>query len=163
MVRTIAEWHKEYFPLVYRRCRYMLRKNAYDPEDAAQDVFLNLLKYEGTGKNIKNVEGLLWTITTNVCLNLLKANKWKPGEDLLFNGEELHAAAGDSFKRIDEQLSVQAVLEDESDELKCYFYMHYYDGMGYVEIAEAVGKSKSWVGKMLNAFREKARKKLGDK
>jgi len=162
MVRTIADWHKEYFPLVFRRCKHMLRKNAYDPEDAAQDVFLYLLRYKETGKDIKNVEGLLWTVTTNVCLNLLKAHKWKPGEDLLFNGEEIYPAADDDYGRIDEKLSVQAVLEDESEELKCYFYMHYYDGMGYVEIAEAVGKSKSWVGKTLNAFREKARKKLGD-
>ena len=75
MVGTIADWHKEYFPLVLRRCKYMLRKYAYDPEDAAQDVFLNLLKYKDTGKDVKNVEGLLWTITTNVCLNLLKAQK----------------------------------------------------------------------------------------
>ena len=74
----------------------------------------------------------------------------------------MYPAAGDNFKRIDEKLSVQAILEDESEELKCYFYMHYYDGMGYVEIAETVGKSKSWVGKTLNAFREKARKELGD-
>jgi RNA polymerase sigma factor (sigma-70 family) len=143
----------------------MLRKNAYDPEDAAQDVFLNLLKYKETGKevkDIKNVEGLLWMITTNVCLNLLKTSKWKHGEDFLFNGEEIYPAAGDEYTRIDERLSLQSILEDESEELKCYFYMHYYDGMGYVEIAEAVGKSKSWVGKTLSAFREKARKKLGE-
>ena len=166
MVWTIADWHKEYFPMVFRRCKYMLRKNAYDPEDAAQDVFLNLLKYKEMGKevkDVKNVEGLLWTITTNVCLNLLKAKKWKPGEDFLFNGEEIISASGDDYKLIDEKLSVQAVLEDESEELKCYFYMYYYDGIGYAEIAEAVGRSKSWVGKTLNAFREKARKKLGEK
>jgi DNA-directed RNA polymerase specialized sigma24 family protein len=38
--------------------------------------------------------------------------------------------------------------------------MYYYDRMGYEEIAETVGKSKSWVGKTLSAFRERARKKL---
>jgi DNA-directed RNA polymerase specialized sigma24 family protein len=38
--------------------------------------------------------------------------------------------------------------------------MHYYDGMGYVEIANTVGKSKTWVGKKLAAFKERARKEL---
>ena len=162
MVWNIAYWHKEYFPLVFRRCKHMLRNNAYDPEDAAQDVFLSLLKYKELGKEIKDVEGLLWITATNVCLNLLKAKKWKLGEDFLFNGEEMYPAAGDDLKRVDDTLFLQSVLEEESEELKSYFYMHYYDGMGYVEIANTVGKSKSWVGKKLNAFREKARKILAE-
>jgi len=165
MVWTIADWHKEYFPLVFRRCRYMLRNNTYDPEDAAQDVFLNLLKYKETGKeikSIKNVEGLLWTIATNVCLNLLKTKKWKLGEDFLFNGEEIYPASGDEYEQVDEKLILQNILEDESEEVRSYFYMYYYDGMGYVEIAKTVGKSKSWVGKKLGAFREKVRMKLGE-
>ena len=162
MVWAIADWHKEFFPLVFRRCRHMLRKSAYDPEDAAQDVFLSLLKYKAgkeTGE-IKNLEGLLWTISTNVCLNLLKTSKWKIGEDFLFNGEEIYPATCDDYEQVDEKLFLQNLLEDESEELKSFFYMHYYDGMGYVEIAKTVGKSKSWVGKALNAFREKARRKL---
>jgi len=141
----------------------MLRDNAYDPEDAAQDVFVNLLKYKKAGREIgtiKNLEGLLWTIATNVCLNRLKAKKWKLGEDFLFNGEEIYPAATDDFRKIDEKLFLQAILEDESDEVRSFFYMYYYDGMGYVEIAKTVGKSKSWVGKQLNAFRDKVRKKL---
>jgi RNA polymerase sigma factor (sigma-70 family) len=141
----------------------MLRKSAYAPEDAAQDVFVNLLTYKEKGKDaakIKNVEGLLWTVATNVCLNILKARKWKQGEDLLFNEEEIYPAAGDDYKRVDENLLLQAVLEEESEEVRSYVYMYYYDRMGYVEIAKTVGKSKSWVGKKLNAFREKARKEL---
>ena len=163
MVWTIADWHKEYFPLVFRRCKYMLRHNTYDPEDAAQDVFLSLLRYQKKGRkaeSIKNVEGLLWTIATNVCLNRLKAQKWKLGEDFLFNGEEIHPASGDDIKRIDEKLFLQNLLEDESEEVRSYFYMHYYDGMGYVEIAQAAGKSKSWVGKKLGEFKDKVRRQL---
>jgi len=163
MVWTIADWHKEYFPMVFRRCKYMLRKSAYAPEDAAQDVFVNLLACKekpGDMSKIKNVEGLLWTIATNVCLNKLKAEKWKPGEDLTANDEEIYPATGDDYKRVDDKLLLEKILEEESEEVRNYVYMHYNDGMGYVEIAKTVGKSKTWVGKKLTAFREKARKKL---
>jgi len=163
MVWTIADWHKEYFPMVFRRCRYMLRKSAYAPEDAAQDVFVSLLackeKLDDIAK-IKNVEGLLWTIATNVCINKLKAKKWKPGEDLTLNEEELYPAAGDDYKRVDDNLLLEKILEEESEEVRSYVYMHYNDRMGYVEIAKTVGKSKTWVGKKLAAFRERARKEL---
>jgi RNA polymerase sigma factor (sigma-70 family) len=148
--------------MVFRRCKYILRKSTYAPEDAAQDVFLNLLackeKPDDIAK-IKNVEGLLWTIATNVCLNKLKAKKWKPGEDLTIN-EELYLAAGDDFKRVDDNLLLETILKEESEEVRSYVYMHYYDGMGYVEIAKTAGKSKTWVGKKLAAFRERARKEL---
>jgi RNA polymerase sigma factor (sigma-70 family) len=163
MLRTIADWHKEYFPLVFRRCKYMLRKSAYAPEDAAQDVFVNLLAIKEKADDIakiKNVEGLLWTIATNVCLNKLKAKKWKQGEDLAINEEEIYPVAGDDYKRIDDNLLLEAILEEESEEVRSYVYMHFYDGMGYVEIAKTVGKSKTWVGKKLAAFRERARKEL---
>ena len=163
MIWTIADWHKEYFPMVFRRCRYMLRKSAYAPEDAAQDVFVSLLTCKQNADDmakIKNVEGLLWTIATNVCLNKLKARKWKPGEDLTINEEEIYPASGDDYKRVDNNLLLEAILEEESEEVKSYVYMHYYDGMGYVEIANTVGKSKTWVGKKLAAFGERARKVL---
>jgi RNA polymerase sigma factor (sigma-70 family) len=149
--------------MVFRRCKYMLRKSAYAPEDAAQDVFVSLLackqKPDDMAK-IKSVEGLLWTIATNVCLNKLKAKKWKPGEDLTVNEEEMYPAAGDDFKRVDANLLLEKILEEESEEVRSYVYMHYYDGMGYVEIAKTVGKSKTWVGKKLAAFKERARKEL---
>jgi len=163
MVWTIADWHREYFPMVFRRCKYMLRKSAYTPEDAAQDVFVSLLARKEKPDDItkiNNIEGLLWTIATNVCLNILKAKKWKPGEDLTVNEEEVYSAAGDDYRRVDDKLLLETILEEESEEVRSYVYMHYNDGMGYVEIAKTVGKSKTWVGKKLAAFRERARKEL---
>ena len=106
------------------------------------------------------MEALLWTIATNVCLNRLKAKKWKAGEYLPFNDGEIYPAIDDDYKRVDKNLFLQAVLEDESEEVRSYVYMYYYDRMGYVEIAKTVGKSKTWIGKKLNAFREKARKEF---
>jgi RNA polymerase sigma factor (sigma-70 family) len=141
----------------------MLRRSAYAPEDAAQDVFVSLLTCKRDADDIakiNNIEGLLWTIATNVCLNKLKAKKWKPGEDLTVNEEELYSAAGDDYRQVDDKLLLERILEEESEEVRSYVYMHYNDGMGYVEIAKTVGKSKTWVGKKLAAFRERARKEL---
>lgn len=89
-----------------------------------------------------------------------RQKKWKPGEDLTVNEEDLYPAAGDDYKRVDDNLLLETILKEESEEVRSYVYMHYNDGMGYVEIAKTVGKSKTWVGKKLARFRERARKEL---
>ncbi|MDR2922745.1 MAG: sigma-70 family RNA polymerase sigma factor [Treponema sp.] len=160
MGKTIADWHKEYFPLVFRRCMHMLR-NTHDAEDAAQEVFIRLIKAEGRGMDlgeIKNNEALLWACSSNVCLNCIRKKK-KQGENFpLF--EEKTPAEGNVFDRIDAKLFLQAVLEHESEETRLYCYMYYFDRMKLTEIAETVGKSKSWVHKKIETFKRETRRKL---
>ena len=160
MGRTIADWYQEYSGLVIRRCRKMLR-NEHDAEEAAQDVFLNLLKAEGRGMDLINArddKSLLYTISTNVCLNKLNERKRKQGKDFLYE-EGIYEAAND-FQKLDAKILIEAILKDESDETKTYCYMYYFDGMKLKEIAETAGKSKSWVHKKLEEFRKHTRQKL---
>jgi len=73
----IEDCYNKYAPMVFRRCFAMLRDED-DALDAAQDVFVNLLRYR------KRLHGqfpssLLYTIATNICLNRLRRRKlqWK--------------------------------------------------------------------------------------
>lgn len=152
MGKTVADWHKEYFPFVFRRCRYMLR-NTQDAEDAAQEVFIRVFKAEGRGMDlskIKNDEDLLWIYATKVCLSRL-GKKRKHGVNFPLFEEEI-PAAGNVFERIDAKLLIQGIFENESEETRLYCYMYYYDRMKLTEIAETVGKSKSWVHKKIETL-----------
>ena len=161
MGKTIAAWHKEYFPFVFRRCRQMLR-NTQDAEDAAQDVFIRLLNAEERGRELdetKNEESLLWTYATRVCLSLIKERKKKHGNNVSFF-EEVIPAAGNDFERMDAKILLQSVFEQESEETRLYCYMYFYDRMKLEEIAETVGKSKSWVHRKIEQFKRETRRKL---
>jgi len=166
MGKTIADWHKKYFPFVFRRCLKIL-KNTHDAEDAAQDVFVRLVRMEGRGNKldkINNEEGLLWTYATNLCLSRLEERKRKQGKNItLF--EESIPAAGDDFEKIDAKLLLQSLFENVegvSEETRLYCYMYYYDRMKLGEIAETVGKSITWVHRKITDFVVETRRKLGE-
>jgi len=159
--KTIADWHKEYFPFVLRRCRQMLR-NMEDAEDAAQEVFIRLIKAEGRGEDldaVSNEEGLLWIYATNVCLTFIRDKQKKQGNDVsLF--EEGIPSAGNDFERLEAKMLLLSVIGQESEETMLYCYMYFFDKMKYREIAETVGKSKSWIQRKIGQFKRETRRKF---
>jgi len=180
----IEALYKEYFPMVYRRCRQLL-KNHEEAENAANDVFEKLLSVDGT---IDFPKSYLYTMATNRGLNRLK--KRKRGAQLLYieatkvsinhvreKGageiwEHLYTNAKKqandpenkynerSFEQIDVKLSVEAVLKEEDEKTRLICFMHYYDDMTLEEIGEAVGLSKSAVHKRLMNINNQFRLKL---
>ena len=70
MAIDIKECYEKYMPMVLRRCRKMLRSEE-DAVDAAQDVFVRLLRGEEKLHG-KFPSSLLYTIATNICLNRLR-------------------------------------------------------------------------------------------
>jgi RNA polymerase sigma-70 factor (ECF subfamily) len=158
--KTIADWHKEYFSFVFRRCFFMLR-NKQDAEDAAQEVFIKLLKAQERGMELNKVvydESLLWKIATNVCLDHIRKNRKLDDTFPLFN-EEIPETVN-FFERLNARLLIQAILEEESEETRIYCFMYFFDGMKLKEIAETVGKSKSWVHKKIETFKNDTRRKF---
>jgi RNA polymerase sigma-70 factor (ECF subfamily) len=162
MAIDIAAWYEKYGPMVIRRCRALLRDED-DAMDAVHDVFVNLLRAEGRLSG-SYPSSLLYTVATNVCLNRLRDRKradwWDLAgrEDFFFAGEE---ADGD-YDRVDAKLLVEAIMEDESEDTQAICFMYHGDGMTLREIGEAVGLSISGIRKRLEAFRKRARLKLGE-
>jgi len=157
MTIDVAVWYEKYGPMVIRRCRFLLR-NEEEAMDAVQDVFLNLLKAK------KPLHGtfpssLLYTMATNVCLNRLRTRKREVNNESLSNGEGLNFDIDTSYEQIDAELLSQAILEDETEEMRAICFMYYSDGMTFKEIGNAVGMSISGVRKKLETFKERVRQK----
>jgi len=164
MAIDIAAWYEKYGPMVIRRCRALLR-NDEEAMDAVQDVFVNLLRTEGRLRD-SFPSSLLYTIATNVCLNRLRSKKREAGETRFSpgfdaEGEAFGAVSGD-YDQVEAELLVEAILEDESEKVRTICFMYHADGMTLREIGEAVGLSISGVRKRLEAFKKRARLKLGD-
>jgi RNA polymerase sigma-70 factor (ECF subfamily) len=162
MAVDIAAWYVKYSPMVIRRCRALLRDDD-EAMDAVHDVFVNLLSAESRLSG-SYPSSLLYTVATNVCLNRLRDRK-RTGRGDMLNWEEFYfdggATAGE-YDQVDAKLLVEAILEDESEDTRAICFMYHGDGMTLREIGEAVGLSISGIRKRLEAFRKRARLKLGE-
>jgi RNA polymerase sigma-70 factor (ECF subfamily) len=162
MAMDIAAWYEKYSPMVIRRCRALLRDED-DAMDAVHDVFINLLRAEGRLSG-SYPSSLLYTVATNVCLNRLRDRKRTDRGDMP-GREEFSFAGGEAcgeYDLVDAKLLVEAILEDESEDTRTICFMYHGDGMTLREIGEAVGLSISGIRKRLEAFRKRARLKLGE-
>ena len=165
MAIDVEAWYERYGPMVIRRCRALLR-NDDEAMDAVQDVFVNLLRSKGRLRDMFP-SSLLYTMATNVCLNRLRGKKREAldtgvsSAGLPDEGEVI-SVVDEGYEQVDAELLVKAILEDESEETRAICFMYHADGMTLSEIGETVGMSVSGVRKRLEAFRKRARLKLGE-
>lgn len=136
----------QYGGMVLRRARALLG-DEQAARDAAQEVFLQVLRSEAAFRAESSPVTWLYRITTNVCLNVLKARARRP-EDLE-DGPELTAHEG---LGLDERLAIHAVLARVPEplrEIATYFYL---DQLSHEEIARLLNVSRRTVGNRLVEF-----------
>ena len=160
MAIDVAAWYEKYGPMVIRRCRKILG-NGEDALDAVQDVFVSLLRAEPRLHG-RFPSSLLYTMATNICLNRLRKKKRETLSDFTGEGENLLFCADRGFDQVDAELLMEAILKDESEMNRSICFMYHTDGMTLKEIGEVVGLSVAGVHKRLEAFKNRARLKLGD-
>ena len=153
---NIDDCYKKYAPMIFRRCLSLLG-NEDDALDAAQDVFVKLLRYRQRLHG-RFLSSLLYTIATNICLNRLRQKK-KQGI-VYHDPETLFPASHDpEFARVEAGMLMDTILESESEADRAICFMYHRDGMTLREIGEAVGLSASGVRKRLGAINARAKLK----
>jgi RNA polymerase sigma-70 factor (ECF subfamily) len=65
------------------------------------------------------------------------------------------------FDQVEGELLMEIIFQDESESSRTICFMYHADGMTLKEIGEALGLSISGVRKRLEAFKARARLKLG--
>ncbi len=156
MILKDADFEKLYTrfaPMVLRRCRALL-KNEEEAVDAMQDVFVQVLKRKD-GLKDSGLSSYLYTIATNVSLNLIRARRFH----LIGDHEKLLAAAASYDDTEERHLASETAAWVFSDKLassRVLAVMYWVDGMTLQETADTVGMSVSGVRKRLAKVKEKA-------
>jgi len=146
--------YRKYGPMVLRRCRTLL----VDEElamDAAQETFVKLLRFQERLTD-KAPSSMLYTIATNVCLNMMRTARRRPqsaGEAPL----ERIASADDVESRALDRHVLDRIFGKERASTRTMAVMHYVDGMTLEEVAGHVGLSVSGVRKRLRQLKERTR------
>jgi RNA polymerase sigma-70 factor, ECF subfamily len=147
----IAEYYRKYGPMVLRRCR-MLLKDEDRAMDAMQDVFVKLMQNQDRLKGTYP-SSLLFTIATNICLNIIRYDKNRPQADC--NGVLTYIAANDDMEnRIVLRDYLDRIFAKEKASTGEIAIMHYVDKMTLNEVSEISGLSVSGVRKRLRKLTE---------
>ena len=152
-ILDIEDLYRRYGPMVLRRCRWMLRDEAW-AKDAMQDVFVQLLRRETLV--VDHPSSLLHRIATNVCLNLLRSRKRHPEdqeEDLLLR----IASSEDHGGQIEARSVLDRLFGREKESTRTIAVMHLLDGYTLEEVARETGLSVSGIRKRLRVLRSRVR------
>lgn len=154
---NIEEYYTRYGPMVMRRCRQLLR----DEEkalDAMQEVFTKLMINK---KRLRGIypSSLLFRISTNVCLNMIRDQRSHRSIDI--SSEDLLIQLA-SYDKGEDRLIVRDLLDrlfrKEKQSSREIATLHFVDGMTLQEVADEVGLSLSGVRKRIREL--KARIKI---
>ena len=146
--------YRKYGPMVLRRCRRLL-VDEEQAQDAMQETFVKVLRYQGTLHD-KAPSSMLYTIATNVCLNMIRTRHRRPqsaGEETL----ERIASAEDVESRALDRYTLDGIFRRERVSTRTMAVLHYVDGMTLEEVAGQVGLSVSGVRKRLRQLKERTR------
>jgi RNA polymerase sigma-70 factor (ECF subfamily) len=146
--------YRKYGPMVLRRCRQLLRDED-KAVDAMQDTFVQVLRREQSLDD-RAPSSLLYTIATNVCLNVLRSERHRPrsgGDELLETIAGTDDPAGGALVRH----VLERIFEKEQPSTRAMAVMHFVDGLTYEEVASEVGLSVSGVRKRLRTLRSRAK------
>jgi RNA polymerase sigma-70 factor (ECF subfamily) len=158
MAIDIEVYYEKYMPMVLRRCKQMLG-DGEDACDAAQDVFVNLLRGRQTLHG-QFPSSLLYTIATNICLNRIRRTR-RSAEDP-HEAMDRFPAAERAYDRVDAGMILDEIFRAESESTRAICFMYHADGMTLKEIGETLGLSISGVRKRLTAFGSRMRMKYGN-
>lgn len=153
MQESIEVFYQRYGPMVFRRCRALLR----DEEralDAMQETFVLLLQ-KRSRLHASRPSALLLRMATNHCLNLLRSQRRRPEDPL---DELVHriAAADDPESRSLAKTLLNRIFAEGPASSRTIAVMHWVDGMTLEEVAREVEMSVSGVRKRLRALKKRA-------
>lgn len=140
--------------------------NAATAEDCAQEVFLKLYKLKRSYRPTARLSTLVYRITSNLCLNLIRdeARRRAVSLDESQGSEETTLAAAlpetgtpEVSRRLEDEERagiVRRALDKIPDRQRMALVLHRFEGLSYAEIAEALDANTDAVKALLSRARQ---------
>ena len=145
---NLQRLYQELLPTVYRAA-YAYMRNPSDSEDAAQEAFLRLARYQRSFPDLRQAKAWLIVTVGNICKDMLRR---RHRQDL--NLEDYAALPAPKA----EGGELLAALLELPEKYKTAVFLYYYEGYSVREIARAMGQPegtvKSWLHRARSALRQ---------
>lgn len=142
------------------RLAFRLLSNRQEAEDAVQETYLKTWKMRNDLKKYNNVDGLLMTMTRNLCLDKLKSKKNK------FSGLDPRFNAADSANPLQQsELSdvvnhVKQLISKLPEQQKTIIQLRDIEGYEFEEILNITGFDLNYVRVNLSRGRKKIKEEI---
>jgi RNA polymerase sigma-70 factor (ECF subfamily) len=146
---AINALYAQYAPVIFRRARVLLRRDA-DAWDAVQEVFLKMLTSGSTFRGDARPMTWVYRITTNTCLNLLRARRLR--EPLLTVVPDEPSTGPDV---VEARQHLQAWLAHLDERELTIASLLYLDGLSQQEVADVLELSRKTIVREVDALRAK--------
>jgi RNA polymerase sigma-70 factor (ECF subfamily) len=152
-ILDVASLYERYGGMVLRRCQSIL-KNEQRAMDALQDVFVQLLQQK-TKLTANGLSSLLYTIATNVSLNMLRHQRLRDDDQTSVSVE--HDVAFDELSTETQIINLDRIMKElnrfpaRTQEVALYYYV---DGFTMDEIANMMHMSNSNTRRLLRELRQ---------
>lgn len=152
----LAELYRSHGPAVLRRARQLLGNEA-EARDVLQDVFASLLERPEQFAGRSSPMTFLYSMTTHCALGRMRQRRTRGRLLGAYHAgqEEPHGPGPEDLVHLGDWL---ASLPDPLAQVAVYYHV---DDMTQDEIAELMGCSRQWVGKLLSRLREPRQRSLG--
>jgi len=149
---SIEELYVSHGPAVLRRARQLLGNEA-EAQEVLHDVFTSLLQDPGQFAGLSSAMTFLYRVTTNAALGRLRRRRTH--DRLLADNQRGREEPLQPSPEVLVELRASLLsLPDELARVAIYYHM---DEMTQDEIAELLGCSRQWVGKLLQRLAERER------
>lgn len=147
MTDRVQTLYTRYAPLVFRRCRSIL-KNDEEAWDGVQEVFLLLTERNTLIERMASPTSYLWRMATNYSLNRLKREGRHLSPPEADHADPRASAEDDQIRA----LFLNRLFAQVSERTRELAWYRWVDRMTWEETAEASGLSVSGVRKHLTKF-----------
>lgn len=141
---------------------YSRLKNFHDAEDIAQEVFIKAYRKLRTLRRHDSVIAWLYSITTNLCRDLIRSRSRMPDKDFI-EDHKRSALEAISMESYNEELifeKLHEALESLSETYREVITLYYLGGMDSVEIAKFLGTSPANIRQRLSRARAELKENL---
>ena len=143
--QAVAQLARQYTAPLYRY-RLAMLQNEHDAQDAVQEAFLRYMKYTPTFETEGSERAWFFTVTANICRNMMRSRRLHPQITL---DEVPEAAAPEK-----EATAVLDRLFDLPPKCKTVMLLHYMEGYKVNEIAKMLRLTASAVKMRLQKGRK---------
>jgi RNA polymerase sigma-70 factor (ECF subfamily) len=152
----LAALYRTYGPIIYTRCRRILRDRAA-AEDATQETFMRVQRHLQKAPDEGEALGWIYRIATNYCLNELRNQKSRP--ELRNELPEPSIPSSRSLEElmVDRDFAARLVARAPA-KVGVVAWLHHVDGLDQAEVAGVLGISRRTVVNRLAAFSKNAHK-----
>lgn len=159
---TAEDFKNNLLPLKNKMFRLACRllSNRQEAEDVVQETYLKIWNMRNDLAKYKNVDGLLMTMTRNLCLDMLKTKKNKFAS---LNSKMRVSDTANPYKQSETANNlqlVQQILNNLPEQQKTIIQLRDVEGYEFEEIMQATGLDLNYVRVNLSRGRKKIREEI---